>query len=264
VDNEPAGQTPLVVSGLKPGDHTFRLSGEGLSEETFVATFRGTEIQRFTKQLRPAGGLVVGANVTGGVVKLNGVAVGELPLDLQGVPAGTYVATFDDSRFAGQTFTVKVELGKVATYQWALVEDQCQLVVTADPAEVKVLVDGQEQGKGPRIELEIGCGAHTVRAENWRYLPAEKTVTLTKGAPTTVALKLVTAPGSLKLGSVPGGATAVVNGQTAVGTTPVTLPEVPAGTYEIEFRLANHHTVSRTVIVKPKKQSEVSVTLRPR
>jgi len=261
VDSKKIGTTPVVAAGLSVGDHQVRLIKEGHAEDSFVVTIRGTEIQRFERTLRPGGRLVIGANQPGVTVLLNGTAVGKIPLDLPSVPAGSYEATFDDPRFKGQKFTVKVEAGRTNQFSWTLTESKCQLVIETDPPEAKVKLDGGDIGKGPKLELEVACGAHEITAENWRFLPGSAQVTASVGKTETVKIKLQTDTGSIKASSKPSGAKVVVNGQAEIGTTPVSVPKVPAGTYELEFSLDGHKTVSRTVLVKPRQETEVTVTL---
>ena len=262
IDDKKVGATPVIASGLSVGDHTVRLIKAGSAEDRFVITIRGTEIQRFVRALKPGGRLIIGANQPGVTVMLNGTAVGQIPIDLPSVPAGSYEATFGDPRFKEQKFTVKVEAGRTNQFSWTLTESKCKLAIETDPPEAKIKVDGADAGKGPKLELEVACGNHEVSAENWRFLTATVTATAAAGETRAVRIKLETDTGSIKASSTPAGAKVVVNGQAEIGITPVNVPKVPAGTYELEFRLDGYQTVSRTVLVKPRQESEVAVSLR--
>ncbi|NOZ85498.1 MAG: PEGA domain-containing protein [Deltaproteobacteria bacterium] len=262
MNGKPAGMTPIVLSKLSPGEYSFEITKPGYARDRFKATFRGSEIQRFERKLLKAGKLVLKSDAKGQPVKLDGIPVGKLPLEMDDLAEGEYIAAIASGPYSGSTLKVHVKAGKTSVYNWNLAKVKCTLNLSVSPKIAKVYIDGKEAGHGPKLGVELPCGKHQVEAKHWRYLAQKVEVDLEPHNKNNVKISLKTAPGSLKVISVPKNALVIVNAKINAGKTPVTMRDVPAGTYDLEIKLQGYETVSRTVLVRPKKETKVSVTLR--
>lgn len=110
-----------------------------------------------------------------------------------------------------------------------------QLIVETDPAGVPVVVDGTRRGSTP-VTLELAAGSHVLT-----LLPdgSSRTIPLTIVAGSTVSQfvelpRPVTQTAQLQIRTEPSGATVSVDG-TPRGTSPVTVPDLAAGTHRVEM-----------------------------
>jgi hypothetical protein len=88
------------------------------------------------------------------------------------------------------------------------------------------------------------------------------TITITLGKP-SITVDTPAQPGGMDLQSVPDGASLMVNGEYR-GKTPLTINDLPAGTYNVTFSRFGSSPLSTPVKVEQGKVSEVHATLIPR
>jgi hypothetical protein len=89
-----------------------------------------------------------------------------------------------------------------------------------------------------------------------------RTISVTLGEP-SIVVNTPAQPGGMDLQSVPDGASLMVNGEYR-GMTPLTINDLPAGTYNVTFSRFGFFPLSTPVQVEQGKVSEVRATLLPR
>ncbi len=126
-----------------------------------------------------------------------------------------------------------------------------------------VIIDGQEVGKTPAVDLEVRPGQRTVeiRADRYQNLATEIEV---EGCGIHQTLNLALIPGwsDIAIDSIPQGARVSVDG-TAAGSTPLTI-QLPAGEHQLDLR-AEGFKPWRTVIAVTANQAHrlETVQLQP-
>lgn len=88
------------------------------------------------------------------------------------------------------------------------------------------------------------------------------TISVTLGKPFVTAGIGQQPSGSMEITSAPSGATVMVN-DVRRGTTPLSLPDLPAGTYRVTFSLEGYSVFTTPVNIEAGRISEVAVTLVP-
>jgi hypothetical protein len=128
------------------------------------------------------------------------------------------------------------------------------LAVETDPAGLDVIVDGRAVGRSP-IELALPEGMRSVVLKQGA-LSRTVTVKVTRGETVRHRFEFVTPPapavassGTLQITSDPSRAALVVDGVTR-GMTPLTLPEIAAGTHAIAVRFATATVEQRVEVVQ--------------
>jgi serine/threonine protein kinase len=145
------------------------------------------------------------------------------------------------------------------------------LLIRSAPSEADVEVNGQSRGKTPLVLRDVALGSYTIRVAHEGYATEERTFQLTTRRPTfssTINLRPATAPtapeksgpGGLTVQSRPAGARVYVNDQLA-GSTPVTIPDVPAGAARVRIEMDGYQPWITTVRVNAGDQTKVSASL---
>lgn len=155
--------------------------------------------------------------------------------------------------------------------------------VQSTPPGAGVTVDGRWRGRTPLTLSDLRFGSHDVRVVQPGYATAREEVTLSSSAPSralSFSLQRATpeAParpaspttqpagrpgvttGTIFVDSRPRGATVIVDGK-AMGTTPVLIPDIPAGAHVVRLQLADHQDWTLTTQVVAGRESRVRGSL---
>ena len=176
------------------------------------------------------------------------------------VPYGSYSYTVQAvgyEPFSG-TVTVNAEKTEVPV---KLRSNKARVTVTAETAGSTIYVDGAMKGSAP-WQGELMPGNYVVEARRNGYRPREVSVTLsaaTERSITIPALEMIT--GELTVEYLPVGSQVTVDGKT-VGTTPLSLPEVAAGTHTVTIAHSGYDTATLSVTVKETDTAPVTGTLK--
>ncbi len=160
-----------------------------------------------------------------------------------------------------------------------------RLLVRSTPTGARVFVDGRESGRTPAALRDLARGSHRVRVTEDGYVTAERRVVITRSRPAqsiTVALTTARGPGArgtqavapapatpgtvgplagvLRVESRPPGASVYLDGK-LVGTTPVSLPVVPAGEHAIRLERDGYRRWSSSVRIVASEQNKVTASL---
>ncbi|MEO6222638.1 MAG: PEGA domain-containing protein [Vicinamibacterales bacterium] len=184
-------------------------------------------------------------------------------------PIGTDVAVTDP----GGAATAQRPAAKAPPK--ATVEDrastQGRLLVRSVPGGATVSVNGRNIGTTPATIRDLAFGTYTVAVSRSGYQRNEQQVTISKTVPAReVTLELAKAlipppargatTGSVLVETRPTGAAVSIDGK-AIGTAPVRVPSLSAGSHTVRVALAGHKTVTTTVVVRPGQQTPVRVSL---
>ena len=154
-----------------------------------------------------------------------------------------------------------------------------RLLVRSRPAGARVSVDGKDAGLTPATVRALARGAHRVTIVHDGYAAEERRVVITTKRPSqsmTVALarpraaasraaQTASVPpgrvaGALAVASRPAGARVYMDG-TLVGTTPMSLASVPAGSHAIRLEHDGYRRWSSSVRIVAGEQNRVTASL---
>ena len=152
-----------------------------------------------------------------------------------------------------------------------------RITVRTTPDGARVTIDGRDVGKAPLTIPNLGRGTYTVRVMRDGYSPVERRVAITADQPTsTLTLNLARASGTAPrpappepaaqqtadvfFESRPTGATVFIDGK-RIGTTPVALPSVRAGSHAVRFELSGHRPWTASIRVVAGEKNRVAASL---
>ncbi len=189
-------------------------------------------------------------------------------LALTGIPDGDHELTVQAPGHTSTRVRVNVSAGRGAAavqltpvFGSVLVVGRPGTVVTATNERGREKAIGTLPATGPlRAEKALPVGTYTFKLAHPDYLEAQQAnVTLVSGRPVRVAPAQVSAPGELRVFSVPDGAHVIINGA-SVGVTPATLTEQPSNKLlAISVSLPGYRRASRTVTLKPRELQTIDV-----
>jgi serine/threonine protein kinase len=143
------------------------------------------------------------------------------------------------------------------------------LLIRSTPADAEVLVNGRVRGKTPLTIRELELGSYTIRVALSGYATEERDFELTARRPTAATLftlrrpaaeTIQTGDGGINVQSRPAGARVFVNDR-PVGSTPLTIPTLPAGPASVRLELDGYRTWSTTIRIAPGPPTRVAASL---
>ena len=150
-----------------------------------------------------------------------------------------------------------------------------RLLVRSKPAGAGVVVDGQSRGVTPLDLRELAFKAHTIEVSHPGHETRLRRVTLSERRPARSVdfeLRPTSVPadatvgtnstGSLQVASRPSGAQVFVD-DNLIGTTPLLLSNVAAGSRHLRIELSGYQIWTTAVQIKPSARVRVSARLEP-
>lgn len=134
------------------------------------------------------------------------------------------------------------------------------LGVYSFPSGASILLNGVLKGVTPKTISGLEPGEYALLLEKEGYAHSQRNVTVSPGRPTMVTATLVPLYGSLRIQSVPSGATVLVNG-TSAGVTPLVVGELLPGAYSISISKTGYQTANQTATVVAGQEKVLFVTL---
>jgi PEGA domain-containing protein/protein kinase-like protein len=147
------------------------------------------------------------------------------------------------------------------------------LVIRSNPLDADVMVNGTARGKTPLTVRDLPLGSYTIRVTRDGYAPQQRRVELTSRRATTgisfsltpvaaaaAADKTTAGVGSINVQSRPAGARVFVNDR-LVGTTPIAIPNLRAGSAAVRIEMDGYQPWSTTVQVNGGEATRVNASL---
>ena len=144
------------------------------------------------------------------------------------------------------------------------------LLIRSSPADADVFVNGRAGGKTPLTVRDLDVGSYTIRVAREGYATETRTLQLTARRPTasatfnlreaSAAKAAPSGPGSLEVRSRPTGASVFVNDR-LIGSTPLSVPELPAGPATIRIEMDGYRVWETTVQIDAGGQARLAASL---
>jgi len=135
-----------------------------------------------------------------------------------------------------------------------------RLLITTDPSEAAVKIDGKDYGASPVEAVGLDTGSHTVELSKIGYFRRKATIRLdAAGAELHFELSR---PASLLVTSEPDGAQITINGQ-KTGSAPVQNDKMRPGEYRVTADLDGYRKFDTTVKLESGGVDTLRITLEP-
>jgi hypothetical protein len=265
----------LSVSGfpppLKSGDSYLGISGRYTLhaekrgylplEETIEITGGGSRYS-FTMEKLP-GLLDLTSTPSGATILIDGLAIGETPLQGTKIPSGTHSISFEHERYLPHEATIDIEgYGSKQELHVELEPAWAMVTLRTEPEDAALSVDGEELGTTP-LELELIAGSRELVFSKENFSPLEIALEVVAGEDVTPAVyQLEPAPAKVAIASVPSGATVTIDGGYK-GLTPLSIELSPKDKHLLRLTLPGYQSANRKVLLEPKEERDLDIKLEP-
>ncbi|HJJ54850.1 MAG TPA: PEGA domain-containing protein [Methanocorpusculum sp.] len=269
IDGSYYGTTPFVTS-LSPGSHTVTLSKSGYSSYSTSVYVKSNEVSYIDATLSSSSGYIsISSNPKGASVYIDGSYVGETDCTVS-ASTGTHSITITKSGYGSYGSKVTVNSGQVSTVSAILPESSSKgyVDVASSPAGASVYIDGSYVGITPSNGyLDAGAysttGSHSIKLILSGYETYSSSFTTSTTSTVVISPTLTpekSSTGTIHVTSSPVGATVTVDG-TYYGTTPISVPNLNAGSHTVKVSAAGYEDNVQTVNVNAGQYVEYPVTL---
>ncbi len=241
------GETPLESEIAESGKTVVQLTLPGYRDAWGTVELESGASRSLHLKLEPLrAAVLVHSDPDGAAVALDGAHVGETPLLMPRVALGQHRITVTKPGFQSKTVEIEVPNAVPQRVDVALVTDSATLRVSTVPDGAEVLLNGVPRGAAPVVIERIPDGdvKLEVRADGYRTSLQE--LRLSAGDDESLEVRLDPMPASLQIVTIPSGARVYV-GDDFRGESPVTLEELPPGTYRVRAELAAYDIAVRNV-----------------
>jgi len=239
--------TPKVVYGLREGYHTVSLDKKGAvflgKKRVYVTAGAITEVP-FTESGEFARTLNISSeNYAGSSFTVNGRGPPiEMPSEAEIDDYPAFIAILHDGSYLSRNVFPQLETGQTMVVRSDPTDSQAlNVVVSSEPSGSEILFDGFPTDlRTPAVVENVSPGVHRVTVQAPGYLPGEKDLmmfnTVTDPIDEKVFIRLEPYPhGSLNLTSSPTGAKVYLSGRNTGEKTPVVIPFLPIGIYNVKL-----------------------------
>ncbi|MEE4192009.1 MAG: PEGA domain-containing protein [Halieaceae bacterium] len=250
---------------LRSGDYQLSVTAPGHHPLEQEFTVDGSDNQSLHLVLkRLPGKLSFDTQPPGAQVLVDGVPLGNTPLEAQAVEAGERELRLLAERYLPYRNTIEVTGMEVAqAFAVDLEPAWANIAISSVPVGATIFVDGEERGQTPAL-LEILQGEHQVELQLPRFQGWQQTLSVSAGVHQNLEpITLLPANGLLNLDSRPQGANVTVDGEFE-GQTPLTLSLDPDGEHRIAVFKPGYERAVRTLALEPEEQQDLTLRLKAR
>lgn len=267
IDGKDAGESPVTVGRLAPGEHEVTAVGPGLRPVARKVRVKAGEVEIVRFELEASLGLLTLRSDPSGADVLDGeVVVGKTPLRRKPLPVGARILVVRAEGHEPRPLPVNLVDGKEEEHKVSLTPLPATLLVVTTAggrpfAGMPVKVDGKPAGVSP-LTVTLPHGAHEVEASGKGVVPVRRKLKLKPGAREELSLAMKVPQGKVELTSKPPGAEVLI-GSAPLGKTPLKGMALPSGTLELTLRLAGYVELPVKVDVVQNKTTRKAVELTP-
>ena len=232
-----------------------------------------TSAEAKPKNILPAspmarGGVIVRTEPFGAEVTVGALDHGPGPLTLREVKLGVYPVHVRAAGYEDWSGEVEVKENDFTELNAALVRSTGTLLVTSEPAGLEAELVGRVMPNGPALagrqklstpqKVKLPTGSYDIIFHRTGWPEQRNTVEVARNSLVESAAAFVA--GTCVITSEPAGAEVISHGK-VLGTTPLTLPELPPGPQSIELRLKGYQPAALSGSVTARSELRLSAVL---
>ncbi len=195
----------------------------------------------------------------GAEVWIDGKKEGVTPLARKQIGSGQHSLVVRLSEYYEHKETFTVKDGETKSFSIALKEAFGSLLVTSDPSEASVFIDGKEVGKTPFSKPRYPSGTYELRVAKDLHADVREVVEVKDGVKTEKFLVLPKNFGTL---TVTAESSEIFVNDKPVGFSSYTV-NLSAGSYKVMAVRDKHRTVEREVFISNGQREEIKLTPVP-
>lgn len=249
IDGKEAGKSPLQDYELNEGQHTIRLEHPDYHTQEHTVQLKKGESLELTVELEDnVGTLIVDSEPQGATVYLDGVRIGNTPLNKKNVRAGKYDLRVEKENLHTETENIIIRDDETTRKMLVLTSNFGTVKITANDAAI--YQNDQKVGFGS-YEAKLKPGKYIFEARREKFNPDKEEIFLSVGDVRDITLEPQARKGSLSLITEPfdsQGAEIYIDGILQPKTTPAVIPLL-IGNYDITLKKEGYADFRQEVII---------------
>ena len=137
------------------------------------------------------------------------------------------------------------------------------IIIESTPSGATVLIDNVKKGSTPLELNKIEVGTRKLKLIKTGYVTISKGVIINEENPVNVSEVFILKTGNLSITSEPTGAMVYINGAVK-GKTPLKIPELTIGDYNVTVSSKNYHDKTERVMVEYDRKNSKNFILQPK
>jgi len=277
--NVPAGGK--LIPNLPIGRYEVKLTKDGFSDYIRIVRVYNNTMTEVRAVMQGFSGVYTGAlNISsippGAMLYVNNSPKGPTPQFIPNLPVGVYVINLTLPGYTDYGAEVNVTSGNttevIVIMQALPPQPRVQvgsLDITSDPDDVFVFLNNSARGKTPLNISDLPVGDYAVKLTSPGYKNFVKNITIVDAQTTFlyVFMQAIAPPpiiktGNISVSSFPQGAFVFVN-NSSQGTTPVLIPNLPIGDYNIRLSKSGYLDFNQTITLKDAQTYPLYIFLQP-
>ena len=196
-DGKVQGSTPLVLSGLMPGDYSVQVRRPGFAERAVSWHVGDVRPQQVMVTLDSnIGQLIVESKPSQALLKIDGRDCGYTPYKAD-IEAGIHRVQLEKAGFLAVDARVTVERDRETRKTFDLAMQPGSLAIRSTPAGATVRLDGKAVGVTPLVVPDLAAGEHQVEVSKDGFDTASRNVEVAAGSRAEVEMLLDSSTGGI-------------------------------------------------------------------
>ncbi|MBW1808697.1 MAG: PEGA domain-containing protein [Deltaproteobacteria bacterium] len=202
--------------------------------------------------------------VDGAAVTLDGKDTGlQTPATLKNVPCGTHTISVSKLLYVGGKKKLKVSNQEVVKARLALKPNFASVEITTRPVGAHLVLDGKSMGDSPLKIQQLEAGQHEVKASFPDHQDVVRKFVVKKGKRLILKIRMKASFGKVVIKAKPESEASVFVDGDELGSTPLTLKRVLAGTHTIEVTKDMYRPYKTKIKVVRGKTTIIVAKLKP-
>ncbi len=249
-DGDAQPTSPCTMENVAPGRHLViaRKAGHRQSRKSIIVS-AGQRLP-VTMKLEPVLGLAIIHSEPSAVdISIDGAHRGRTPVLLTDLPLGKHRIKFETIGYKDKEVVLNVSDRTPRKISENLVSDSARIIINSEPQGATVLLNGTERDKTPCVLDRIPSGVVDISLRLPGFHDYRHTLRVTAGEVAPLNIELHEKPGTMSITSIPPRARVYV-GAEPHGLTPLTLADLPPGTYRIAVEAPGYSRLVRDIAMR--------------
>jgi len=245
------GPTPLTLEGVQPGRYEIDIIRPLYVPEHIVVEIKPLDYStHHIKLTSNFGKLRIESEPPSATIYLNGEERGQTPLDLQQLNAGNQHIRLVKSFYHDEEDDLKIAPGDSIVRNYVLKPKFGQLMITSEPSNADVIIDGVELGTTPMQLDTLASGSHVITIQLNHYHESVDQIRINDGDELTRHYDLKGNFGLLSVLTDPSQATVYINGK-EIDTlnAPIEDMMLDPGEYSIRIEKEDYETYETNIMI---------------
>lgn len=240
-------ETPMTISGLRPGTHLVSVEKQGYLPARRTVTLVAGQRSALEIPLERVLGLILIKSIPDGAdIEIAGAHRGKAPLLITDLAPGKYRVKASSAGYLSRDVEVEVENRIPKMVLVSLASDSAMLNINSEPAGATVTVNGLSKGTTPCKLDRLPAGDNEVVVSMPDYDVYRSKIKLQANQEQTIDVKLKSQPSVLSVISTPVGAKLFVD-DALKGVTPLTVESLEAGSHVLRAEKDGYEPLSRSI-----------------